>query len=89
MLIERTLVEATAPLLKRGDKVEIARRLEQQKVHCRPQDVSNFFTGYRNYDTSEKGQLIFTVSLEIIEARKKAAEKENAQLAQRVQAVAA
>lgn len=89
MLVERNLVEAAAPLLKRKDKKAIARRLEEMQVPCRPQDVSNFFAGYRTYHTTEKGQLIFTVSLEIIEARKMAADEKNAQLAQRLRAIAA
>ena len=89
MLVERNLVERAAHLLRRKDKVEIARRVKEKGLPCSSSDVSHFFTGYRTYHTTAKGKIIYLTTLEILEARKTLSDQENNKMAQRLKAIAA
>lgn len=89
MLVQKSLVDEVVPLLQRGDKTEIARRLREKGLSCTATDVSHFFTGYRTYHSTPKGKTIYLTTLEILEARKKASDSGNSQLAQRLRAIAA
>jgi hypothetical protein len=89
MLVEKRLIQATAPLLKREDKVKIAKIVQDKGILCKAQDVSHFFTGWRTYHSTNKGKVIYETALDLIEERKQIEQKENGRLGQRLRAISA